>query len=110
MKKLLGIIVLGLLWSGNVYAENITLICKFVSGEHLDLDRKVLKFKSSDGVAKDVLVKLDTKRKKLIDTSSYTNSDNATVLWEEDFIQWWPNRNTKISDTSLKLEYLQDQV
>jgi len=29
MKKLLGIIVLGLLLSGNAYAENLTLNCSF---------------------------------------------------------------------------------
>ena len=37
MKKLLGIIVLGLLLSGNAYAENITLIkCKDVGDKEMD--------------------------------------------------------------------------
>jgi hypothetical protein len=108
MKKILSILVLGLLLSGNVYAENIVLICKFVSGDHLSADRKSIKFSAYDGVAKDVVVKLDTKRKKLIGDSA--QSDNATVLWEEDFIQWWPKYNSKIFNTSYELNRFSGQL
>tara|TARA_B110000971_G_scaffold215717_1_gene249640 strand:+ start:34 stop:456 length:423 start_codon:yes stop_codon:yes gene_type:complete len=102
MKKLfLSILVICSLLGGNAYAENIEVICKFISGQHLSADNKVIKFESYDGVAKDVVVKLDTKRKKLL--GDYPHSDNATILWEEDFIQWWPKRNSKISNTSFEL-------
>jgi len=41
MKKLLGIVVLGLLLSGNAYAENITLIkCKDVGDKEMDFNKE----------------------------------------------------------------------
>ena len=108
MKKLLGIVVLGLLSSGNAYAENIALICKFVSGDHLTADRKVIKLGSHGVEADDVVVKLDTKRKKLIGDSAH--SDNAAVFWEDDLITWWPKYNSKISNTSFELNRYSGQL
>ena len=108
MKKLLGILVLSLLFSGNAYAENIALICKFVSGDHLTADRKVIKLGSHGVDADDVVVKLDTKRKKLIGDSAH--SDNAAVFWEDDLITWWPKYNSKISNTSFELNRYSGQL
>ena len=109
MKKLFStILVLGLLLSGNAYAENIALICKFVSGDHLTADRKVIKLGSHGVDADDVVVKLDTKRKKLIGDSAH--SDNAAVFWEDDLITWWPKYNSKISNTSFELNRYSGQL
>ena len=58
--------------------------------------------------ADDVVVKLDTKRKKLIGDSAH--SDNAAVFWEDDLITWWPKYNSKISNTSFELNRYSGQL
>ena len=108
MKKIFIVLLFSFLASGNAYAENIVLICKFVSGDHLTADRKVIKLGSHGVDADDVVVKLDTKRKKLIGDSAH--SDNAAVFWEDDLITWWPKYNSKISNTSFELNRYSGQL
>jgi len=59
MKKLLGIIVLGLLLSGNAYAEKVNLNCKYLSGNiskfYVGLDFKNSKFINQHGVMWDIV-------------------------------------------------------
>jgi len=54
MKKLLGIVVLGLLLSGNVYAQKIRLICEGINTQNL-----ILTIKDNDIVADNGIMKLE---------------------------------------------------
>ena len=63
MKKLLGIVVLSLLLSGNAFAEKVYLNCSFINGSIVDQEytnEKTIDYKS------DVTIDLDLKTNKVL--------------------------------------------
>ena len=100
MKKLLSIIVLGLLLSGNAYAEQIFLKCELVDGIHNWKD------KSRNGVYRkgelaDVGLEINTKTKKIFDTS-YSNFPVKSNDWDDNEVDWTqPTALLKINSYTL---------
>ena len=86
MKKLLGIVVLGLLLSGNAYAKKVFLKCELFEGIHNWKD------KSRNGVYRkgelaDVGLEINTKTKKIFDTS-YSHFPVKRNDWDENEVEW----------------------
>ena len=100
MKKLLSIIVLGLLLSGNAYAEQIFLKCELVDGIQFWKD------KSRNGVYRkgelaDVGLEINTKTKKIFDTS-YSNFPVKSNDWDDNEVDWTqPTALLKINSYTL---------
>ena len=86
MKKLLGIVLLGLLLSGNAYAEKIFLKCELTGG----IDN--WKDKSKNGVYRkgdkaDVGLEINTKSKKIFDTFHSDVSPDISN-WDDNSVEW----------------------
>ena len=73
MKKLLGIVVLGLLLSGNAYSKIVDLHCKYITGHltekipnpnHADSEDNTTYIPISDVGVEDYKIKLDTSKEK----------------------------------------------
>ena len=128
MKKLLAIVVLGLLWSGNANAEVITLDCKFVSGIETN-DKYQTEKKLYNEINKVVI--LDVKKKKIIQAdyhyggddyfNGYSGWDSGTSNgqdspWSETRIRWESfsyadsNRKTLISMYSAEINRVSGQM
>ena len=86
MKKLLGILVLGLLLSGNAYAEKVFLKCELVSGfdSWKDKSKNVVYEK---GELSDVGLEINTKTKKIFDTA-YSNFPAKINDWDDNRVRW----------------------
>ncbi len=93
MKKILGIMVLGLLLCSNAYAEIITLDCKFISGIKTD-DKYQTEKKLVNEMNKIVI--LDTKLEKIIKADHHggdkyyweTDTSHGRDSWSETDISW----------------------
>ena len=128
MKKLLSIIVLGLLLSGNAYAEVITLDCKFISGIEYN-DKYQTEKKLFNEINKVVI--LDTKIKKIIQADYHYGGDDyfngwsgwdtgtshgQDSPWSETRVRWEnfsyadSNRKTMISMYSAELNRVSGQM
>ena len=101
MKKLFStILVLGLLLSGNAYAEKVFLKCELVDG----MDN--WKDKSKNGVYRkgelpDVGLEINTKTKKIFDTT-YSKSPVLNNDWDDNKVNWsQPTIFLKINDYTL---------
>ena len=66
IKKLLGIVVLGLLLGGNAYAKETKLHCEFVSGDKVAPGKKKILYKEGD--LSDVYLKIDFDKEKVIES------------------------------------------
>ena len=93
MKKLLGIVVLGLLWCSIGYAET-RLDCKYYDSlrtVHTDTGMTIGEIKNSQ---KFITIILDMENKKIIKTYSPNLSDysGSKLIWEEGKIVWWKNK------------------
>ena len=66
MKKLLSILVLGLLLSVNAYAKETRLHCEFVSGVKVAPGKKKILYKEGD--LSDVYLKIDFDEEKVIES------------------------------------------
>ena len=100
MKKLLSILVLSLLLSGNAYAEKVFLKCELVHG----MDN--WKDKSKNGVYRkgelpDVGLEINTKTKKIFDTT-YSKSTVSINDWDDNKVSWsQPTIFLKVNDYRL---------
>ena len=97
MKKLLGIIVLGLLLSGNAYANIIDLHCKFIEGKitekvphpgHEDIKKNTTYISISEHDIKGYNIKLDTTKKEIIEAPNYS-LDGSTRMFGDEIIEWF---------------------
>ena len=128
MKKLFSmILVLGLLLSGNAYAEVITLDCKFISGIEYN-DKYQTEKKLFNEINKVVI--LDTKIKKIIQADYHYGGDDyfngysgwdlgdtygRDGIWSETKISWenqnfTSNRKTLISMYSAEINRVSGQM
>ena len=128
MKKLLSLIIVSLLLSGNAYAEVITLDCKFISGIESN-DKYQTEKKLFNEINKVVI--LDTKIKKIIQAdyhyggddyfNGYSGWDSGTSNgqdspWSETRIRWKSfsyadsNRKTLISMYSAEINRVSGQM
>ena len=97
MKKLLGIIVLGLLLSGNAYAKIIKLHCEFIAGNiiekvphpgHEDIKKNTTYISISDHDIKGYNIKLDTTKEEIIEAPDYS-LDGSTHIFGDEIIEWF---------------------
>ena len=97
MKKLLGIMVLGLLLSGNAYSKIIDLHCKFIEGNitkniphpgHEDSKKNTTYLSISDNDVEGYNIKLDTTKEKIIKAPNYS-ADGSTRMFGNDLIIWY---------------------
>ena len=128
MKKLLSIIVLCLLLSGNAYAEVITLDCKFISGIESN-DKYQTEKKLFNEINKVVI--LDSKKEKIIEADYHYGGDDyfdgysgwdtgrthgRDSPWSETRIRWQNfsyadiNRKTMISMYSAEINRVSGQM
>ena len=87
MKKLLGIVVLGLLWSNISYSKIIYLKCIYIedSGSHTIYYEGNKKTHLDISDKEDIIVGLDLKNEKILE-SPILNERNGT--WKKDTIGW----------------------
>ncbi len=94
MKKLLGIVVLSLLFSGCASAEELTLNCKFISGVETD-ERYQSQKKLNNEM--DITLILNTKLKRVIKAPYHYGAEsgiwsddlsNGTDYWSDTEISW----------------------
>ena len=80
MKKILGVIVLGLLLSGNAYAKNLKLECNFITRTNLDKD-----------FISDVFIDIKNNRALVDISDNFTVKRNTSwdleVFYEENYIK-----------------------
>ena len=128
MKKLLGIVVLSLLLSGNAYAEVITLDCKFISGIEYN-DKYQTEKKLFNEINKVVI--LDSKKEKIIEADYHYGGDDyfdgysgwdtgrthgRDSPWSETRIRWQNfsyadiNRKNMISTYSAEINRVSGQM
>ena len=128
MKKLLSIIVLCLLLSGNAYAEVITLDCKFISGIEYN-DKYQTEKKLFNEINKVVI--LDSKKEKIIEADYHYGGDDyfdgysgwdtgrthgRDSPWSETRIRWQNfsyadiNRKNMISTYSAEINRVSGQM
>ena len=128
MKKLLGIVVLGLLLGGNAYADIITLDCKFISGIESN-DKYQTEKKLFNEINKVVI--LDSKKEKIIEADYHYGGDDyfdgysgwdtgrthgRDSPWSETRIRWQNfsyvdiNRKTMISMYSAEINRVSGQM
>ncbi|MDC0200576.1 hypothetical protein OAJ40_01695 [Candidatus Pelagibacter sp.] len=97
MKKLLGIVVLGLLLSGNAYSKIIDLHCKFIAGNivekvphpgHEDIKKNTTYISISEHDVEGYNIKLDTTNNKIIEAPMF-ESDGSTRMFGDDLIFWY---------------------
>ena len=91
MKKLLGIIVLGLLLTGNSYAKEVIIVCKFENGNSYGIDGTVEKFNKSTTSfpISDSIFKINENRKSLIEIKPNREKIINDVEWSEAAIKWY---------------------
>ena len=85
MKKLLGVVVLCLMLSGNAYSEKVFLNCEFINGSLDDL-----KNNTSEKIdySEDVTIDLDLKKNKVLDGPHLGADSNPFIYDDEDEISW----------------------
>ena len=97
MKKLLGIVVLGFLLSGNAYAKIIDLHCKFIEGNitekvphpgHEDIKKNTTFISISDHDVEGYNIKLDTTKEKIIEAPMF-EVPGSTRMFGDDLIIWY---------------------
>ena len=95
MKKLLGILVMGLLLSGNAFAKEVIIVCKFENGISYKTNGNVEKFNKSTVPIpkKDSIFKINENRKILIEIRPNREKIINDVVWSEAAIKWYPNRD-----------------
>ena len=110
MKKLLGIVVLGLFLSGNAYAKIIKLHCEFIAGNitekvphpgHEDIKKNTTYISISDHDIKGYNIKLDTTKEEIIEAPNYS-SDGSTRMFGDEIIEWFAALG---SGSELKVRY-----
>ena len=110
MKKLLGIVVLSLLLSGNAYAKIIDLHCKYITGHltekiphpgHADSKDNTTYIPISDTGIESYKIKLDTTKEKIIEGPQYS-SDGSTLIFGDNLIEWWA---ALASGSTLKVKF-----
>ena len=100
MKKLLGIVVLSLLLSGNAYAEKVFLKCELVDGMDNWKDKSRNRVYRK-GELPDVGLEINTKTKKIFDTT-YSTFSVLNNDWDDNEVSWsQPTILLKINDYTL---------
>tara|TARA_R110000782_G_scaffold248728_1_gene335758 strand:+ start:26 stop:499 length:474 start_codon:yes stop_codon:yes gene_type:complete len=100
MKKLLGIIVLGLLLSGNAYAEDLNLTCNYITGQthyetKIEINTRDEMLNSGLPVTIDKVFIINSKTKKIL-RQKYSgefvplskSKDNFDIVWSNQNIIW----------------------
>ena len=97
MRKLLSILVVSLLLSGNAYAKIIDLHCEYVEGHitdkvphpgHADNKKNTTYISISEHDVEGYNIKLDTTKEKIIEAPQY-KSDGSTRMFGDDLIVWY---------------------
>ena len=97
MKKLLGIVVLGFLLSGNAYAKIIDLHCKFIEGNITekvphpgkeDIKKNTTFISISDHDVEGYNIKLDTTKEEIIEAPMF-EVPGSTRMFGDDLIIWY---------------------
>ena len=89
MKKLLEIVVLGLLLSGNAYAETILLKCKFIDAKQdVYLANVIVKTVKPTHLEKEIEIRLNTALEKIIEAPAYSSVYLKWDVWADDYIGW----------------------
>ena len=97
MKKLLSIIVMALLLSGNAYSKIIDLHCKFIEGNiirnvphpgHEDTKKNTTYISISDHDVEGYNIKLDTTKEKIIEAPMF-KVPGSTRMFGDDLIIWY---------------------
>ena len=97
MKKLLGIVVLGLLLGGNAYSKIVELHCEYVQGHiidkvphpgHADNKKNTTYISISEHDVEGYNIKLDTTKEKIIEAPLF-KSDGSTRMFGDDIIFWY---------------------
>ena len=84
MKKILGIVVLGLLLSGNAYAEIIYLSCTFKNGSYFNKKSKIVEIKTNSKIS----IKVDTRSKKIYSPWPSIITEIIDIKWSDDTVSW----------------------
>ena len=109
MKKILGIVVIGLLLSGNANSKIIDLHCKYITGHitkkiphpnHTDSKDNTTFIPISDTGIEDYKIKLDTTKEKIIEAPGYI-SDRSSYSFSDESIAWL----TTDSESILKIKF-----
>ncbi len=89
MNKLLGIVVLGLLLSGNAYAKETRIHCKFIGGDKVAPGKQKIIYKEGD--LSDVYLKIDFDREKVIDSPFNVYGllgSKTTIIFDGAEVSW----------------------
>ena len=89
MKKLLGIVVLGLLIFENVFAKEVIIVCKFENGNTYRTNGTVEKISKSTIITRDHIFKINENRKILIEIRPNREKIIKDVFWSEAAIKWY---------------------
>ena len=103
MKKLLGIVVLAFLYSGNAYSEEIILNCEFDQG-HIVWGDGEIEFINNTNPVKPTnkTLRINSKKKELFKrVDDISPIDKNRVLWTDKEIKWFYNSNILSIDTNL---------
>ena len=100
MKKLLSILVLSLLFSGNAFAEDLNLTCKYITGQthyenKIELTTRDEMVNSGLPVRIDQVFIINSKTKKIL-RQKYSgefvplskNKDNFDIVWSDQNVIW----------------------
>ena len=102
MKKILSIIILGLLFSSNAYAETILLKCKFIDGKHhvyrSNVFVKTVK-PTHPHFKKEFEIRLNTDLENIIEAPSYPYGGAGLdwVVWHDEYITWQGETNVAMN-------------
>ena len=100
MKKFLSILVLGLMSSGNAYADKVFLKCELVDGMDNWKDKSRNRVYRK-GELPDVGLEINTKTKKIFDTT-YSTFSVLNNDWDDNEVSWsQPTILLKINDYTL---------
>jgi len=95
IKKLLSILVLSLLLSGNAFAKEVVLVCKFENGNSYKINGTVDKFNKSTVQIpfEDTIFKINENRKTLIEIRPNREKIINDVKWTQAAIKWNPYKD-----------------
>ena len=97
MKKILSLLIVSLLLSGNAYSKIVNLHCKFIEGTitknvphpgHEDSKKNTTYLSISDNDVEGYNIKLDTTKEKIIEAPQF-KSDGSTRMFGDDLIFWY---------------------
>ena len=97
MNKILSLLVVSLLLSGNAYSKIVNLHCQFIEGTitknvphpgHADIKKNTTYISISEHDVEGYNIKLDTTKEKIIEAPQF-KSDGSTRIFGDDLIVWY---------------------